>query len=100
MELIRAGLGMGSLLLFEHSDSWEIHNEILREFPNLADGGGYELLRRCGNFRELHIIPPPCGSYTTSYVKSVLNEAKVYVRPLQKICQWKKLNLLVKWYQC
>ena len=83
-ELIRAGLGMGSLLLFEHSDAWEFHDEILRKFPKLTDGGGYELLRTCGNSRELHVIPPPSGGYTTSYVKSVANQAKLYVRPLQK----------------
>ena len=83
-DLIRAGLGMASLLLMEHSDSWEFHDESLRRFPKLADGGGYELLRTCGNSRELHVIPPPSGGYTTSYVKSIVNHAKVYVRPLQK----------------
>ena len=83
-DFIRAGLGMASLLLMEHSDSWEFHDELLRRFPKLADGGGYELLRTCGNSRELHVIPPPSGGYTTSYVKSIVNHAKVYVCPLHK----------------
>ena len=92
-ELIRAGLGMGSLLLFEHSDAWEFHDEILRKFPNLADGGGYELFRTCGNSSALHVIPSPSGGYTTSYVKSVRQSCMC--APFKKICHWKKL---VKWY--
>ena len=83
-ELYRAGLGMKLLLLLQYADAWEFHEEILKEFPKLAGGGGYELLRTCANSRELTVIPAPSGGYTTSYVKSIVNQAKVYIRPLQK----------------
>ena len=58
-ELYRAGLGMKSLLLLEYGDSWEFHDEVLKKYPKLTDGGGYELLRTCGSSRELNVIPPP-----------------------------------------
>ena len=83
-ELYRAGLGMKLLMLLQYADAWEFHEEILKKFPKLADGGGYELLRTCANSRELTVIPAPSGGYTTSYVKSIVNQAKVYIRPLQK----------------
>lgn len=47
-ELYRAGLGMKLLLLLQYADAWEFHEEILKKFPKLADGG-YELLRTCAN---------------------------------------------------
>lgn len=83
-ELIRAGLGGARLSLFENGDAWEFHEQLVEKFPKLHDGGGYELLRAVGSSHELQIIPPPSGGYTTSYVKSVVGQAKVYVRPIQK----------------
>ena len=83
-ELYQAWLRMKLLLLLQYADAWEFHEEILKKFPKLADGGGYELLRTCANSRELTVIPAPSGGYTTSYVKSIVNQAKVYIRPLQK----------------
>lgn len=83
-ELIRAGLGGARLSLFENGDAWEFHEQLVEKFPKLHDGGGYELLRTVGSSHELQIIPPPSGGYTTLYVKSVVGQAKVYVRPLQK----------------
>ena len=42
------------------------------------------MLRSVGSSHELEVIPSPSGGYTASYVKNVVNQAKVYVRPLQK----------------
>ena len=62
----------------------EFHQELLGTFPKLSAGGGYELLRTLGSSQELHVVPPPSGGYTPTYVKNVVGQAKVYVRPLQK----------------
>ena len=43
------------------------------------EGGGYELLRTVPN-----VIPPPQGGYTVEYLKNIVSQAKVYIRPLQK----------------
>ena len=54
----------------------------MNAFPVLGSGGGYELLRVGDTDRgSLVVIPPP---YTVSYLKEVLRQAKVYVRPMQR----------------
>lgn len=83
-ELIRAGLGVAKLSFFQNSNALEFHEELIEKFPKLRGGGGYELLRSVGSSHELEVIPSPSGGYTASYVKNVVNQAKVYVRPLQK----------------
>ena len=83
--LIRAGLGKKQLTLFEADDGCDVHAEILRAFPKLVDGGGYELMRvgESGQ-RALHVIPPLPDGYSVTYLKEVVRQAKVYIRPLQK----------------
>ena len=45
-----------------------------------------ELLRTAeGNSRLLHVIPPLAGGYTASYLKSIMAQSKVYIRPLQSM---------------
>lgn len=45
----------------------------------------YDLLRTGDrNSRILDVIPVPSGGYNVSYLKTVVAEAKVYVRPLQR----------------
>ena len=84
--LIRAGLGPRKLSLFEYGESFEFHQSIMDSFPRLADGGGYELLHTKKNTnRELCVIPPsPPGGYTVDYLKSIVSQAKIYIRPIQK----------------
>ena len=91
-ELLRAGLGKKQLSLMEDGDSTDVHAEIMAAFPKLKEGGGYELLRASdfgGQRRELVLIPSPSEGYTVSYLKEVLRQAKVYVRPVQQ-----NLNLI------
>ena len=68
-----------------HGDSSDFYDSIIRAYPKLSSGGGFELLRSCdGNIKELAVIPPPSGGYTVSYLKSIMAQAKVYIRPLQR----------------
>ena len=84
-ELIRAGLRPRKLSFFEFGDSNEFHEMIISAFPKLMEGGGYELLRTVpNNNKELYVIPPPHGGFTVEYLKSIVSQAKVYIRPLQK----------------
>ena len=83
--LIRAGLGLRKLSLFEFGDSSRFHDDVMAAFPKLADGGGYELLcTKQNNNRELCVIPPPSGGYNAEYLKSIVGQAKVNIRPIQK----------------
>ncbi len=84
-DLIRAGLGPRKLSLFEYGDSGQFHDDLMAAFPKLADGGGYELMRtKQNNNRELCVIPFLSGGYTAEYLKSIVGQAKVYIRPMQK----------------
>jgi len=70
--LIRAGLGKMQLTLFEADDGSDVHAQILRAFPKLQDGGGYELMRvgESGQ-RSLHVVPPLPDGYSVAYLKEV-----------------------------
>ncbi len=84
-ELLRAGLGPRKLSLFVHGESSELHHDIITAFPKLASSGGYELLRTVpNNNKELCVIPPPSEGYTVEYLKNIVSQAKIYVRPIQK----------------
>ena len=52
-------------------------------FPQLKEAGGYELLRVGTRSRNLELIPIPPGGYTAQYLKEVVQQAKVYIRPIQ-----------------
>ena len=84
-ELIRAGLGLKQLQFFLHGDSSDFYAELSNAYPKLSSGGGFELLRTPnGNSKELVVIPPPSGGYTVSHLKSIMGQAKVYIRPMQR----------------
>ena len=86
-ELLRAGLGKKQVSILDGGDSSEVHAEIMNSFPKLAAGGGYDLLRvgdTGGQRDKLKLIPPPSEGYTVCYLKEVLRQAKVYVRPMQQ----------------
>ena len=84
-DLIRAGLGPRKLSLFEFGDSSQFHDDVMVAFPALAEGGGYELMRtKQNNSRELCVIPPLSGGYTAEYLKAIVGQAKLYIRPIQK----------------
>jgi len=85
--LMRAGLGKKSISIFSFADSTELHNEIMNTFPSLENGGGYELLRvgePKGQRNSLIVIPQPREGYTVDYLKEVVRQAKVYIRPIQQ----------------
>ena len=83
-DLIRAGLGRKQITLIDGDGSHELHREILHTFPRLSEGGGYELLRVAeSGQRNLCVIPSPSDGYSVSYLREVLRQAKVYIRPVQ-----------------
>ena len=50
----------------------------------LEDCGGYTLLRLAENSHNMVEIEGPDGGMTVSFLKDILNQAKLYIRPLQK----------------
>lgn len=56
----------------------------IMKYPKLAYAGGYELLCQGHGGRQLEEIPSPRQGCTTEFLKSVLHNAKMYIRPIQK----------------
>ena len=64
-----AGLGEKRFSVFAYGTSLELQDELIREFPKLANGGGYELLRapETGSW-ELVVIDIPHDGYSVEYL--------------------------------
>lgn len=68
----------------ESGDADDINFELTDAFPKLKEGGGFELLRVIERGRMLEVIPVPPDGYTVPYLKDVVQQAKVYIRPIQR----------------
>ena len=67
-----------------HSTSQEVYSELIFQFPKLADGGGFEMLRvpEEGG-KELEVIPVQADGYSVEYLRAVITTAKIFIQPLQ-----------------
>jgi len=84
MELAKMGLGLAELQFDFNGDAEHIHSVLLDQFPQLEACGGYTLLRLKENSYDLVEIEYPAKGLSVSYLKDILNQAKLYVRPLQR----------------
>ena len=71
---------MRGLSLFQHGDNDDLHFTLMEAFPQLKEGGGYELLKA----NQLEVIPSPADGYTAAYLKDVVGQGKLYIRPIQR----------------
>ena len=78
-KLLLAGLGEKKINL----TYGDIRNDLFEEYPKLKAGGGFELLRIRHQSRDLEPIPIPHGGYTVEYLKTVVQNAKIFIRPIQ-----------------
>ena len=88
-ELKCTGLGEKKITIeVENKDFDELYRVLLNEFPLLSHAGGIDLMRTGfgANSKTLEVVPVPHGSttYTIAYLKDVLQQAKCYVRPIQR----------------
>ncbi|KAI7789827.1 uncharacterized protein LOC130549524 [Triplophysa rosa] len=89
IDLECSGLGEKRIVFPDkYCTSDDFKSVLLKEFPKLKEGGGFELLRPYGATRTktLQVIPCPSEGYTPHYLQDTigLHTATVYVRPLQK----------------
>ena len=78
------GLGLSQAVFNTDGDAEHIHDVLLKNFPVLESCGGYTLLRLAENSHSMVEIEGPDSGMTVSYLKDILNQAKLYIRPLQK----------------
>ena len=83
VKLAKLGLGLKTLSFRSEGDADHVHDVIVGAFPVLKDCGGYTLLRLGSGSRSLMEIEGSESGVTVSYLKDILNQAKLYIRPLQ-----------------
>lgn len=80
-----AGLGEKKVVFQKDGKASHVYEKLVEEFPPLVEGGGFEILRTTENSaRKLTALPVPPGGYTVAYLKSILGQARGFIRPLQK----------------
>lgn len=84
MGLAKMGLGLGEVRFDADGDATHVHLVIMETYPVLESCGGYTLLRLSENSHSMVEIEGPDGGVTVHFLKDVLNQAKMYIRPLQK----------------
>ena len=79
------GLGEKKLQFPWNGNAAQVHEVIIDVFPALQTAGGYEVLRTVdGRSKDLICIPTPASGMSVPFLKSVLGQAKGFLRPLQK----------------
>ena len=85
MELAKLGLGLAELSFDHDGDADHIHSVLVGRFPQLESCGGYMLLRLNDNSHDLIEIEFPAKGMTVPYLKDILNQAKLFIRPMRPL---------------
>lgn len=96
IELAQLNLGLRKLVFNAEGDANHIHDIICKEFPILEDCDGYTLMRVSENSRDLVAIEGPDGGVNVTFLKDILHQAKLYIRPLQCDIPEERLKILNK----
>ena len=83
IELARDGLGLAELSFEHDGNSRHIHQVLTEKFPQLESCGGYTLCRLTDNSHHLFEIEHPAKGLSVPFLKDILGQAKLYIRPLQ-----------------
>jgi hypothetical protein len=85
-KLQNAGLGRKRISFHKNDDPFQFKMKLEKAYPNLASGGGFELLRSSVSPRDLELIHPPKRGYSVPFLRdcSGLGQAIAYLRPIQQ----------------
>ena len=95
MQFVKIGL-TSRIITFElEGTAWHVHDTITKEYPVLEECGGYTLLCLVENSHNLVEIEEPLdGLITIQYLKDILNNAVLYICPLQCSISQEKMQPL------
>ena len=79
--LAAAGLGLKRLSFVQDGDDRHIKDVVYDAFPQLIGRGGFDILRPGEQSKTLMVVSPPQDGLTVPYLKDVVNQSKIYVRP-------------------
>ena len=83
IQLSLAHLGERKLIFAKDGNAQNVHEKILEAYPQLGECGGYDIMR-IEKARSLIKVPMPTGGYTVQFLRSVLGQAKAFIRPIQR----------------
>lgn len=85
LKLRAAGLAEREITLNRGWSASLLHEKLSETYPKLHDGGGYEFLRTDGRSTTWLVLIPGLKTegYSIQYLKDNLNQATVYIHPLQ-----------------
>lgn len=96
-----AGLGDRDIVFNGDGNSEHVTKKLLESYPSLKDCGGFEIMRTMqGSCKILEVVPVPPSGYNVQYLKSILSQAKAYVRPIQKHLSLQPLSTEVVKFRC
>ena len=96
IELVQLYLGLKKLVFSAEGNANHIHDVMCSSFPILEECGGYTLMCVSENCRELVAVEGPDGGVTVTFLKDILLQAKLYIRPLQCDIPEERLKMLNK----
>ncbi len=89
-----AGLGEKKIVLNKELCASEVMTELIKAYPKLEEGGGFELLRSGNGLRDLVLITPPPGGYSVPFLKdSGIGQSIIYIRPIQTDLNLDSVNM-------
>ena len=85
LKLRAAGLGEREIMLDRGWSPSLLHEKLSETYPKHCDGGGYEFLRTDGRSTTWLVLTPSSKTegYSVQYLKDNLNQATVYIHPMQ-----------------
>ena len=65
----------------QDGDDRHIKGVVYDAFPQLIGRGGFDILRPGEQSNTLMVVSPPPDGLTVPYLKDVVNQSKIYIRP-------------------
>lgn len=78
-----AGLSEKIIMLPNDAGHADVREILIESYPQLADAGGFELLKSSSHSRLLEVLTLPSGGYSAKYIKECARQARIYIRPIQ-----------------
>ena len=82
--LYEAGLGEKTISLPCNATPAQLYQQLLQEFPQLSDAGGYDLLKCIPGTKRLIVIPVPQQGHDTNSLQSAVDQGRIFIRPCQR----------------
>ncbi|CAB4009867.1 Hypothetical predicted protein [Paramuricea clavata] len=84
-KLEQAGLGEKRICFDRQASAIDVKAKLEEVYPKLQFGGGFDILRRVAQTKDLVFIRPPRSGYSVPFLrdKSILKQAMAFIRPIQ-----------------